>query len=75
MVGKMSIDLYRGQSDRVWRSTGDVVARNWAIDLTWGRNGRVWYCRSLLGMMLKKMTLNISTGDGVVGYGAVYLYW
>ena len=25
--------------------------------------------------MLKRMTLHISTGDGVVGYGAVYLYW
>ena len=25
--------------------------------------------------MLKRMTLYISTGDGVVGYGAVYLYW
>ena len=25
--------------------------------------------------MLKIMTLHISTGDGVVGYGAVYLYW
>ena len=27
------------------------------------------------GMMLKRMTLYIPTGDGVVGYGAVYLYW
>ena len=27
------------------------------------------------GAMLKKMTLYIPTGDGVVGYGAVYLYW
>ena len=25
--------------------------------------------------MLKRMTLYISTGDGVVGYGAVYLSW
>ena len=25
--------------------------------------------------MLKRMSLYISTGDGVVGYGAVYLYW
>ena len=30
---------------------------------------------SLLGTMLKRMTLHISTGDDVVGYGAVYLYW
>ena len=55
-------------------STGDVVVGNWAIDLYWGRNGRVWCCRSLLGTMLKRITLCISTGDGVVGYGAVYRY-
>ena len=54
-------------------STGDVVVGNVAIDLYWGRNGRVWCCRSLLGTMLKRITLYISTGDGVVGYGAVYL--
>ena len=53
----------------------DGVIGYGAVDLYWGRNGRVCCCRSLLGMMLKKMTLNISTGDGVVGYGAVYLYW
>ena len=56
-------------------STGDVVVGNGAIDLYWGRKGRVWCCRSLLGTMLKRMTLYISTGDGAVGYGAVYLYW
>ena len=55
-------------------STGDVVVGNGAIDLYWGRNGRVWWFRSLLGTMLKRMTLYISTGDGMVGYGAVYLY-
>ena len=55
-------------------STGDVVVGNGAIDLYWGRNGRVWCCRSLLGTMLKRMTLYISTGDGLVGYGAVSLY-
>ena len=38
---------------------------------SWGRNGRVWCCRSLLGTMLKRMTLYIYTGDGMVGYGAV----
>ena len=48
---------------------------NGAMDLYWGWNGRVWCCRSLLGTMLKRMTLYISTGDGVVGYGAVYLNW
>ena len=47
---------------------------NGAIDLYSGRNGRVWFL-SLLGTMLKNMTLYISTGDGAVGYGAVYLYW
>ena len=25
--------------------------------------------------MLKRMTQYISTGDGVEGYGVVYLYW
>ena len=48
---------------------------NGAKDLYWGRNGRVRFCRSLLGTRLKRMTLYISSGDGVVGYGAVYLYW
>ena len=47
------------------------MVENRAIDLSWGRNGRVWCCRSLLGTMLKRMTLYISTGDGMVGYGAV----
>ena len=49
---------------------------NGAIDLYWGRNGRIWCCRccrSLLKTMLDTMTLYISTGDGVVGYGAVSL--
>ena len=46
---------------------------NGAIDLYWGRNGRIWCCRSLLGTMLGTMTLYISTGDGVVGYGTVSL--
>ena len=56
-------------------STGDVVVGKGAIDLYWGRNGRVWCCRSLLGTMLKRITLCISTGDGVVECGAVDLYW
>ena len=53
--------------------TGDVVVGNGEIDLYWGRNGRVLCCRSLLRTMLKRMTLYISTGDGVVGYCAEYL--
>ena len=52
-------------------STGDVVVGNGAIALYWGRNGRVWCCRSLLGTMLKRMTLYISTGDGVVTWNMV----
>ena len=48
---------------------------NVAVDLYLGRNGIVWCYRSLLGSMLKKITLYISTGDGVVGYGVVCLYW
>ena len=62
VVGNVAVDLYRG----VWVGNG-------ATDLYWGQNGRVWCCRSLLGKMLKRMTLYISTGDGVVEYGAVYL--
>ena len=64
VVGYVAVDLY-------WRRCG----RNGEKDLYWGRNGRVWCCRSLLGTRLKRMTLYISSGDGVVGYGAVYLYW
>ena len=52
-------------------STGDDVVGNGAMDLYWGRNGRIWCCKSLLGTMLKKMTQFISSTDGVVGYGAV----
>ena len=52
-------------------STGDDVVGNGAMDLYWGRNGRIWCCKSLLGTMLKKMTQYISSRDRVVGYGAV----
>ena len=52
-------------------STGDDVVGNGAMDLYWGRNGRIWCCKSLLGTMLKKMTQYTSSSDGVVGYGAV----
>ena len=31
-------------------------------------------CRSLLGTMLKRMTVYISTWGGLVGYGAVRMY-
>ena len=47
---------------------------NGAIDLYWGRNGRIWCCIFLLGTMQQRMTRYISTGDAVVGYGAVYLF-
>ena len=52
-------------------STGADVVGIGAMDLYWGRNGRIWCCKSLLGTMLKKMTQYISSRDGVVGYGAV----
>ena len=54
--------------------TGDGVVGYVAVDLYWGCCGREWGDRSLLGTMLKKMTMYISTGDGVVGYGAEYLW-
>ena len=59
VVGYVAVDLF-------WERCG----RNVAIDLYW--DGMVRYgCRTLLGTMLKRMTLYISTGDGMVGYGAV----
>ena len=64
MVGYKAVDF-----------TGDVVVGNVRIDLYWGRNGRVWCCRSLQGTMLNRMSLYISIGDGVVEYGAVCFYW
>ena len=39
-------------------STGDDVVGNWAMDLYWGRNGRIWCCKSLLGTMLKNAKEN-----------------
>ena len=63
VVGYVAVDLY-------WRPCG----REWGERSLLGRNGRVWCCRSLLGTRLKRMTLYISSGDEVVGYGAVYLY-
>ena len=68
--------------------TGDGVVDYRNADLIWGRCGWewgnrsllrtqwwVWCCRTLLETMLKRMTLHISTGDAVVGFDAVYLYW
>ena len=45
----------------------DVVVGNGVIDLYWGRNGGIWCSTSLLGTMLKRMTLHISSRDGLVG--------
>ena len=59
MIGYVAVDLYCGR-----------YGRNGSIYLYW--DGMVGYgCRSLLGTMQKRMTLYISTGDGMVGYGAV----
>ena len=46
-----------------------------AVDLYWGRCGRIWRCGSLLGTVWYDMSLYISTGDVVVGNGAIDLYW
>ena len=62
VVGYGAVDPYWGRCGRVCRCR-DVVLGNGAIDLYWGRNGREWCCRSLLGTMLKRMTLYMSTGD------------
>ena len=56
MVDYRNVDLF-------W----DVVVGNGAIDLYWERNGGIWCSTSLLARMLKRMTLHISTRDGVVG--------
>ena len=44
------------------------------IDLYWGRCGRLWCCRSLLGTVWEDMALWIFTGDGMLGYVAVDLH-
>ena len=59
----------------VFITTGDGAEKNDTVDFYWERSSRIWRCRSLLGTMLKRMTLYISTWDVEVGYGAVYLYW
>ena len=53
-------DLYWGRCGRfvsLLISTGDDVVGNGAMDLYLGRNSRIWCCLSLLGTMLKKMTV------------------
>ena len=45
---------------------------NRTVDLYWGRSSRIVGNGAI--DLLKRMTLYISTGDGVVGHGAVYLY-
>ena len=42
-----------------------------AIDLYWRGNGGYGVVDPYWGTMLKRMTLYISTEDGMVGYGAV----
>ena len=61
---------------------------NWKIDLYWGRLDRACRCISLLGTLWYEIGRYISSGDGlvyyvaedlywggVIGYGAVNLYW
>ena len=51
------------------------MVRHGTVDPYFGRNGRVWRFRSLLGTVSSGVSLKIPTGDGVVKYGAVDLYW
>ena len=64
MAGYVAADLYWGRCDR------ELVDRS-LLGTEW--YGMVLY--SLLGTMLKRMTLYISTWEGVVAYDAVYTYW
>ena len=48
---------------------------NRTVGLYWGRFSKIRCCRSLLGAVWYVMALLIFTGDGVVGYVAVDLYW
>ena len=47
----------------LWISTGDGVVGYGAADIYWGRCGREWGDRSLLGAEWKSMVLKIPTGD------------
>ena len=46
-----------------------------AVDLSWGRCGRKWGERSLLGTEWKGMVLSIPTGDDDEENDTVNLYW
>ena len=46
-----------------------------AVDLYWGRCGRVYRCISLLGTYWWRSSLKMFTWDGVVGNVAVDLHW
>ena len=56
-------------------STGDGVVDYRNEDLYWGRCGRTWGDRSLLGTELKGMVLLIPTGDDDEENDTVNLYW
>ena len=46
-----------------------------AVDLYWGRCGRVYRCISLLGTYWWSSSLKMFTWDGVIGNVAVDLHW
>ena len=46
-----------------------------AVDLSWGRCGRKWGDKSLLGTEWKGMVLSILTGDDDEENDTVNLYW
>ena len=46
-----------------------------AVDLYWGRCGRVYRCISLLGTNWWSSSLKMFTWDGVIGNVAVDLHW
>ena len=56
-------------------STGDGVVEYVAVYLYWGRCGRKWGDRSLLGTEWKGMVLLIPTVDDDEEDDTVYLYW
>ena len=55
-------------------STEDGVVGYVAVDLSWGRCGRKWGDRYLLGTELKSMVLLIPTGDDDEENDTVNLY-
>ena len=57
------------------RTTNKQIREHFSFIIYSTRSGMVWCCRSLLGTVWQVMSLYVSTGDGVVGSGAVYLYW